>query len=139
MDWVLLIGRVLFINVFLISAIGFHFVQRGMGVEYARGKGVPMPEFLVPFSGLLALAGAILVALGLWADLGALLLTAFIFPVALWMHPFWKEADPTAKMMEQVQFTKDIALGGAALALFSLFEQFGDEIGLTLGPTSLFG
>jgi putative oxidoreductase len=87
----------------------------------------------------MAVAGALLIATGLWADLGALILVLFIFPVAFGMHAFWKETDPTAKMMEQVQFTKDVALGGAALCLFALFQQFGDEIGLTLGPTSLFG
>jgi putative oxidoreductase len=139
MDWVLLIGRVLFVNVFLISGITAHFVHRNMGVEYARARGVPMPELLVPFSGLMAIGGAVLVALGLWADLGALLLAAFVLPVAVGMHAFWKETDPQAKMMEQIQFTKDVALGGAALCLFALFQQFGDEIGLTLGPTSLFG
>jgi putative oxidoreductase len=139
MDWVILIGRVLFIGVFLISGLTVHLLQRRQGVEYARMKGVPFPELLVPFSGLMAVGGAVLVALGLWADLGALLLVLFIFPVAVGMHAFWKESDATARMMEQVQFTKDVALGGAALALFGLFQQFGDEIGLTLGPTSLFG
>jgi uncharacterized membrane protein YphA (DoxX/SURF4 family) len=139
MDWVILIGRVLFIGVFLISGLTVHLLQRRQGVEYARMKGVPFPELLVPFSGLMAVGGAVLVALGLWADLGALLLVLFIFPVAFGMHAFWKESDATARMMEQVQFTKDVALGGAALALFGLFQQFGDEIGLTLGPTSLFG
>jgi hypothetical protein len=30
---------------------------------------------------------------------------------------------------------KDNALGGAALALFAFFQQFGDDVGLTLtGP-----
>jgi uncharacterized membrane protein YphA (DoxX/SURF4 family) len=138
MDVVLLIGRVLFVNVFIISGVGFHFVQRGQGVEYARSKGVPAPELLVPFSGLLAVVGGLLVALGLWADLGSLLLAVFIFPVAVSMHAFWKETEPMSRIMEQVQFTKDVALGGAALALFALFQQFGDDIGLTLGPTSLF-
>jgi putative oxidoreductase len=138
-DWVLLIGRVLFVGIFLISGLTVHLLQWRQGVEYARMKGVPAPELLVPFSGLMAVAGAVLVALGLWADLGALLLAAFVFPVAYGMHAFWKESDPTSRMMEQVQFIKDVALGGAALALFSLFQQFGDEIGLTLGPTSLFG
>lgn len=139
MDWVLLIGRVLFIGIFLVSGLTVHLLQRRQGVEYARMKGVPMPELLVPFSGLMAVGGAVLIALGLWADLGALILVLFIFPVAFGMHAFWKESDATAKMMEQVQFTKDVALGGAALSLFALFQQFGDEIGLTLGPTSLFG
>jgi putative oxidoreductase len=139
MDWVILVGRVLFIGVFLISGLTVHLLKWRQGVEYARMRGVPAPELLVPFSGLMAVGGAVLVALGLWADLGALLLAAFVFPVAFGMHAFWKESDSMARMMEQVQFTKDVALGGAALALFGLFEQFGDEIGLTLGPTSLFG
>jgi putative oxidoreductase len=139
MDWVILVGRVLFVGVFLISGLTVHLLKWRQGVEYARMRGVPAPELLVPFSGLMAVGGAVLVALGLWADLGALLLAAFVFPVAFGMHAFWKESDPMARMMEQVQFTKDVALGGAALALFGLFQQFGDEIGLTLGPTSLFG
>jgi putative oxidoreductase len=139
MDWVLLIGRVLFVGIFFISGLTIHLLQWRQGVGYARMKGVPAPELLVPLSGLMAVGGAVLVALGLWADLGALLLAAFVFPVAYGMHAFWKESDPTSRMMEQVQFIKDVALGGAALALFSLFQQFGDEIGLTLGPTSLFG
>jgi putative oxidoreductase len=138
MDWVLLIGRVLFIGIFLISGLTVHLLQWRHGVAYARVKGVPLPELLVPFSGLMAVVGAVLVALGLWADFGALLLAAFVFPVAFGMHAFWKESDATARMMEQVQFIKDVALGGAALSLFALFQQFGDEIGLTLGPTSLF-
>jgi putative oxidoreductase len=138
MDVVLLIGRILFVNVFISSALTVHLFKWRDGVGYARAKGVPAPELLVPGSGLMALTGGALVALGLWADLGALLLAAFVFPVAIWMHAFWKAADPMERLQEQVHFMKDIALGGAALALFALFQQFGPEIGLTLGPTALF-
>ena len=60
------------------------------GVAYARQSGVPMPELLVPLSGLMAVGGGVLLALGLWPDLGALLLAAFIFPVAWMMHAFWQ-------------------------------------------------
>jgi putative oxidoreductase len=92
----------------------------------------------VPGSGLMAVAGGALLVLGLWADLGALL-AAFVFPVAVGMHAFWKVDEPMERMQEQVHFMKDVALGGGALALFALFQQFGDEIGLTAGPTALFG
>jgi putative oxidoreductase len=139
MDVVLLIGRVIYVAVFISSGVMAHFVNRAQGVEYARANRVPAPELLVPFSGLMAIAGGVLVALGLWADLGSLLLAAFVFPVAFGMHRFWEQTDPMTRLLEQVQFMKDLALGGAALALFALFQQFGDEIGLTLGPTSLFG
>ena len=139
MDVVLLIGRILFAFVFVSSGATVHLLRRSDGVAYARMKGVPAPELLVPPSGLKAVAGRLLVALGLWADLGALLLAAFVFPVAIWMHAFWKVTDPMERLQEQVHFTKDVALGGAALALFALFQQFGGDIGLTLGPTALFG
>jgi hypothetical protein len=33
---------------------------------------------------------------------------------------------------------QELHLGGGALALFALFQQFGSEIGLTAGPTALF-
>lgn len=138
MDVVLLIGRILFVSVFIVSGATVHLLKWRDGVAYARMKNVPAPELLVPASGVMAVVGGILVALGLWADLGALLLAAFVFPVAFWMHAFWTVDDPMQRAMEQAHFLKDVALGGAALALFALFQQFGADIGLTLGPTALF-
>jgi putative oxidoreductase len=139
MDLVLLIGRVLFVGVFIMSGATVHLLKWRDGVAYARMKNVPAPELLVPASGVMAVVGGVLVALGLWADLGALLLAAFVFPVAVMMHAFWRLEDPMERLQDQVHFMKDVALGGAALALFALFQQFGDDIGLTVGPTALFG
>jgi len=51
------------------------------------------------------------------------------------MHGFWKQSDPQAKQMEQVQFFKDLALAGAALMLPGLFAHLGDDPSLVLvGP-----
>ena len=133
MDWLLLIGRVLFVLVFLTSGLTVHLIRWRQGVQYAAQHGVPAA--LVPLSGVLAAAGAVLLAAGIWPDLGALLLAAFIFPVALWMHRFWRIEDAMMRANDQAHFMKDIALGGAALALFAFFQQFGDEVGLTVtGP-----
>jgi uncharacterized membrane protein YphA (DoxX/SURF4 family) len=134
-DWLILIGRVLFVLIFVLSGLNVHLFNWRNGVAYARQNGVPAPELLVPFSGLMAVGGGLLLALGLWPDLGALLLAAFIFPVAFGMHRFWRYEDPMTRLNDQVHFLKDTALGGAALALFGFFQQFGDEVGLTLtGP-----
>ena len=38
------------------------------------------------------------------------------------MHNFWKETEPQAKQMEMIQFNKDIALAGAALAFIWIFS-----------------
>lgn len=135
MDWVILIGRVVFVLIFVISGLSIHLLKWRDGVAYARQSGVPMPELLVPASGLMAVGGGLLLALGLWPDLGALLIAAFAFPVAFGMHAFWKLEDPMMRMNDQAHFMKDNALGGAALALFAFFQQFGDDVGLTLtGP-----
>lgn len=138
MDVVLLIGRILFAAVFIVSGATIHLLKWRDGVAYARASNVPAPELLVPASGLMAVGGGLLVALGLWADLGALLLAGFVFPVALGMHAFWKIDDPMQRSNQQAHFMKNVALGGAALALFALFQQFGGDIGLTAGPTALF-
>jgi putative oxidoreductase len=113
MDVVLLIGRILFASVFIVSGSTVHLLKWRDGVAYARAKGVPAPELLVPASGLMAVGGGVLLVLGLWADLGALLLAAFVFPVAIGMHAFWKSDDPMERMQEQIHFMKDFALGAA--------------------------
>ena len=134
MDVLVLIGRILFCALFLVSALG-HFGQTDAMAGYARSKGVPAPRPAVLLSGVLLVLGAVSILLGLWPDLGALLLVAFLVPTALLMHAFWKETDAQAKQMEQVQFLKDIALAGAALMLFALFAHVGDDLGLVIvGP-----
>jgi hypothetical protein len=51
------------------------------------------------------------------------------------MHGFWKATDPQARMNEMTQFSKDLALAGAALMLFAFFSYSGGGLGLTVtGP-----
>ncbi|MDQ7909227.1 DoxX family protein [Phytohabitans sp. ZYX-F-186] len=134
MDILVLIGRILFAALFLGSAVG-HLTQTKAMAGYASSKGVPQAYAATLVSGLLIAVGGLLVLLGIWADLGALLLVVFLVPTALLMHPFWKESEPQVRQMELVQFQKDAALAGAALMLFAFFSFAGDDLGLTItGP-----
>lgn len=138
MDWVLLIGRILFVMVSITSGLFFHLRMRSTAVGYARQAGAPLPELTVPLTGI-AIAGAgILIILGIWVDLAALVLAACLASFAVFMHAFWKIDEPQQRMMEQTQFQKDMALAGGALVLVYLFQQFGEEIGLVIGPAALF-
>ena len=102
---------------------------------YAASKGVPGAPVMVVLTGLQLLVGALMVAVGIWPDIGALLLVAFLVPTAFIMHRFWSETDPAAKAMEQTQFLKDLSLAGAALVMFAVFAYLGDDLGLVLvGP-----
>lgn len=131
MDVVLLIARLLFAALFLGSALS-HLTQTDGMAGYASSKGVPMARPATLVSGLLILLGALSVLLGIWGDLGALLLLVFLLPTAVLMHAFWREDDPAAKQGEMVHFNKDVALAGASLAFFWAFSQ---DPGLTItGP-----
>lgn len=137
MDVVILIGRILFVGVFLMSAIG-HFTQGKQMTGFAQAKRVPMPAVAVYGGGVLLALGGLSVLFGIWPDLGALLLVIFLVPTAIMMHNFWTESDPQARYLDQIQFFKDIGLAGAALMMVGLFAKLGDDLGLVItGP--LFG
>lgn len=132
MDFVVLLARVLFAAIFLASGIG-HLTATAAMTGYAQYKGVPAAKLSVILSGVLMVVGAVSVVLGVWGDLGSLLLAVAIAPIPVLMHKFWNE-EGEAKMNEQVQFNKTISLVGGAIALFALFALVPD-LGLTItGP-----
>lgn len=132
MEVVELVGRLLFVALFLFSGLG-HFAKRQQMVEYSRSSGVPAPALTVPLTGIMLLVGGVLIAVGVWADLGALLLVVFLIPTAYYMHAYWKVEDPQMRAMQQAHFMKNIALAGAALVLLYLFQHFGEAVELTAG------
>jgi len=134
MDVVALIGRILFALLFIGSAYG-HLTQSEAMAGYAASRGVPQARLAVLGSGVLMLIGALMVLLGIWLDLGALLLVIFLVPTAVLMHPFWKETDAMTKQTEMISFQKDVALAGAALLILSLYAGYGADLGITItGP-----
>jgi uncharacterized membrane protein YphA (DoxX/SURF4 family) len=136
MDVVFLIGRILFVLVFVPSGATIHMSRQG--VEYARMYNAPAPELLVPASGVAIVVGGLLVALGIWADLGALILGAFVVAIAPIMHAFWKEEDAQMRGIQQSQFMKNVALAGGALVLFYAYNQLQGAAGLSI-TDPLFG
>jgi putative oxidoreductase len=133
MDIVILIGRILFAALFLSSAYG-HFSQAKQMTGYAQSKGVPFAAAAVYGGGVLLGLGGLSVLLGIWPDLGALLLVIFLVPTAVLIHAFWRETDEQARYLEMVQFFKDTSLAGASLMLLGLFASLGDELGLVITP-----
>lgn len=134
MDIVALIGRILFVALFLGGGVN-HLLKADMMGGYAASKGVPMAKLATIASGVLLIVGALMVLLGVWLDLGALLLVVFLVPTTLLMHTFWKETDETAKQLEQAMFLKNTALAGAALLMMALYAELGDGLGITItGP-----
>lgn len=118
MRWIYPAGRILFALIF-ITAAPRHFTHEGM--QHAVNLGVPLAEVLVPISGLMAIAGGLSVAAGYKAKWGAWLLVAFLAPVTLMMHEFWRLHDAQLVHIQQAMFAKNLSMIGAAL----LLTQFG--------------
>ena len=124
MNYVVLIGRILFALIFITSGFS-HF--KSQTIEHAASRGVMMPNFLVPAAGVLAIVGGLSIILGYQARIGAWLIVAFLIPVTLTMHNFWTLSDPQKRMIQSIMFMKNVSILGGAL----LIAYFG------AGPLSI--
>src|SRR5579875_2001955 len=119
---VLLVGRILYGGFFLISGIN-HFTKMSSYKPYVASKGVPAPALAVAVSGLLLFLGGLSVLVGFWPYIGLLL------SVTPAMHNFWKATDPMARMNDQINFMKNVALLGAALAMAAIAQPWPLSLG----------
>ena len=119
----LLIGRIIYGGFFIYSGIN-HFRQRKAYAGYAASKNIPQPELAVAATGALLLAGGISVVFGAKPHLGAAAILAFLAGVSPVMHDFWRVENPDQKMNELINFSKNMALLGAALILMSKSEKW---------------
>ena len=133
MDFVFLLGRILFALLFIGSGVG-HLTDQESSTQYAASKNVPQPQNAVILSGVVMLVGGLSVVLGLFGDIGSLALAVTVLVMAFMMHRFWEETDAQAKQTEMAMFMKNLALAGGALVLFSFFarEFSGDFLPYTM-------
>ncbi|CAN5340065.1 hypothetical protein BH18GEM1_BH18GEM1_22750 [soil metagenome] len=124
MDALYLIGRILFVGIFIMSAIG-HLTKADAMAQYAASKGVPAAKASVILTGLMLLAGGVSILLGLYMEIGAGLLFLFLVPTAFIMHNFWTVQEPQQRQLEQIMFVKDLSLAGAALIFYWLVQTHG--------------
>jgi putative oxidoreductase len=114
---VVLLGRLLFVLIFLMSGPR-HFMAQT--IAYAASQGVPLASIAVPFSGLLALAGGLSILLGYRARIGAWLIALFLVGVTPMLHNFWTVTDPMMYQMQMVMFMKNVSMLGGALVISQL-------------------
>ncbi|MGD2215244.1 MAG: DoxX family protein [Gemmatimonadales bacterium] len=124
MDWLYLIGRVLFGLIFVGSGLG-HFMRLPGMAHYAGAKGVPVAKVTVAISGIMLFAGGLSVILGVYMEIGIWLLIFFLVAAAFMMHDFWTVTDPAQKMVEQAMFMKNLSMAGAALLLYYMIRVYG--------------
>jgi len=119
MMYLFVLGRILFGGYFMMSGYK-HFKSLEMLTGYAKGKGIPMPRESVLLTGLMMLLGGLGILLGAFVELSVFLLAVFLIGTLFKMHRYWEVADPTAKMGEQINFFKNLALLGALLMMLAI-------------------
>jgi putative oxidoreductase len=114
MNYVELVGRVLYAAIFLLASPR-HFSPEG--IAHATDLGVPFAALFVPASGVIMILGAVSVMSGYHTRWGAALLIVFLIPVTFSMHAFWTIHDPVAMRIQLGMFMKNVSMLGIALML----------------------
>jgi putative oxidoreductase len=118
-----LIGRIIFGGFFLSSGIS-HLQKRKEMAAYAESKGIPAAELAVTLSAVPLIAGGASMLLGVKPKMGTLALLGFLAGVSPVMHDFWRNEDPNESENNKINFMKNMALAGAALALMGVDEPW---------------
>ncbi|MEA2520413.1 MAG: putative oxidoreductase [Actinomycetota bacterium] len=122
-----LIGRLLFAYFFVVAGIG-HFKKDQQMRGYAVQAGFPVPAVAGWVAGVWLIVGAASVGLGIWPDLGALMVGAFVIPATLFFHRFWSFGDEALKTSQRQAFDRNLLILGASLVFFGTFVALGSEL-----------
>ena len=117
-----LIGRLVFGGFFLYNGVN-HLLKREQMKPYVASKNVPMPDAAVTVSGVALILGGASILLGVKPKIGSAGLAAFLASVSPIMHDFWN-ASSEQQQGEMINFTKNMALLGAAIALMGMEEPW---------------
>lgn len=118
-----LLGRAIFGAFFLYNGI-HHFQNRKAMAQFAGAKNVPQPEKAVELSGLLLLLGGASIVTGYKPKVGVAAIFAFLVSVSPVMHDFWNIEDQGQRQNDMINFAKNMALLGGALALLGVEEPW---------------
>jgi putative oxidoreductase len=122
-----LIGRLIFGGFFLYNGIN-HFIQRESLAKYAAAKNVAAPELAVTVSGAALTLGGASIILGIKPKIGTAAVAGFLAAVSPVMHDFWRTQDEGQKMSDMVNFSKNMALLGAVMAIMAIDEPWSASV-----------
>ncbi|MGN8078291.1 MULTISPECIES: DoxX family protein [Variovorax] len=114
-DTLALIGRILIAYLFIPAGIGKLMGFSGT-VGYITSVGLPLPEVGAVIAIIVELGLGIALLLGFKTRWTAIVMAIFSIATALFFHKYWSAPD-AMKMMQQINFNKNIAIAGGLLAL----------------------
>jgi putative oxidoreductase len=81
---------------------------------------VPAPAAATVLSAVWLLVSGLSIVLGIRPHAGAVMVVIFLLVVTPVIHNFWTLADETQRLTEFINFSKNVALLGAALMMFAI-------------------
>jgi len=118
-----LLGRIIFGGFFIYNGI-HHLTEHETLSQYAGAKQVPAPDLAVKATGAAMIAGGASILLGVKPKLGVMAIAGFLAGVSPLMHDFWTQENSEQRMSEMINFSKNMALLGAALAMLGIEEPW---------------
>ena len=116
-DVAALVGRLLLAFIFIKSGFGKIGGFEGT-VGYIASKGLPLPAIGAIVAILVELGGGLLLAIGFKARWAALAIAIFTLAAGILFHNYWA-AEAAKQMGESINFWKNVAITGGALAFFA--------------------
>ena len=84
----------------------------------------PWLNAAVAATGVVLISGGTSILLGIKPKLGTAAIAGFLAGVSPVMHNFWSVQEPSQRMNEMINFSKNMALLGSALALMGVDEPW---------------
>jgi putative oxidoreductase len=112
-----LVGRILLAIMFITSGFGKLTGFDGT-VGYIASKHLPLPQVGAVIAILAELGGGLLLLVGFKARWAALALAIFTLAAGILFHDFWN-ADAASKMMQSINFWKNVTIAGGMLTVFA--------------------
>jgi putative oxidoreductase len=125
---IMLAGRLLFGGFFVSVGLQGHIQQSPALEGYARSANFPAPGIAGWPTGVWLIIGALSVGLGIWPDLGALMIAAFATIAASYFHRYWAIEDEMQKMTQQQLFGRNVVIVAFCLFMFATFAALGEGL-----------
>ena len=114
-DITALIGRILIAYLFIPAGIGKLMNFSGT-VGYVASSGLPLPEVGAAIAIFVEVGLGIALLLGFKTRITAFAMAVFTIAAALFFHKYWSAPD-AMKMMQTINFNKNLAIAGGLIAL----------------------
>jgi putative oxidoreductase len=113
------LGRLCLVAIFALAAVGQKIPKFAEVAALMDSKGVPYPQVALAGAIAFLILGSLMVLVGYYARIGALLLAVFLVLATYYFHAFWAIEDEKLRGEQMLNFLKNLSLFGAMLFIIA--------------------